>query len=302
MKKHYQKYFSNLTFVIIITLLFSTKTFSQTNNSLSISESMYKHIKDKELKLWSVRQDTIIKTKRPVLLLNTEIVDINEIIGSYSMMPAEYRYARTDDGVGNYITNELFDKSKQFSNYGLSEFIYYIYKKDSTGKLCAIEERDMKSINNFIRTQELLKIVHKLGFKEYKSNDRYDDNLYIRSKACEIKLDNWTYAGLKNNPLYITLLDNHQMKLDALIKQTIPHSKILDKYLGLYRIQRNRMSISNINAWKAATSQAQKLNNQIAKLSEKYAGNYSFMPLAKLSNIDEIFSNNLDASKGVLGM
>lgn len=92
------------------------------------------------------------------------------------------------------------------------------------------------------------------------------------------------------------------MKLDALIKQTIPHSKTLDKYIRLYRIQRNKMSTANINAWKAATSQAQKLNNQMVKHTEKYAGDYSFMPLNNLSNISEIFSDNLGASKGVLGM
>jgi len=168
--------------------------------------------------------------------------------------------------------------------------------------LYIIEERDINSIAEYAKTQELIKLVHKLGYKEYKSNDRYDENLYIKSKACEIKLNNWTYSGLKNDPAYITTLDNHQIKLDALIKQTIPHSKTLDKYLGLHRIQRNKMSTANISAWRNATSQAQKLNDLMHKLEDKYAGNYSFMPLNNLSNISQAFSDNLGASKGVLGM
>jgi hypothetical protein len=287
----------------IALLLISAKALSQESPSLEISENIYRYMKDKDLKLWSILHDTIIETKRPVLFLDNEIIDPNEIIGSYSMTPTKYLYARRDDRQGNYIENELVDNSKEFNNYGLSEIIYFIYKKDSTGKLYAIEERNVKHITNFIQTQELMKIVQKQGFKIYETKADYYENYYfIKSKVCEIKLDNWTYNGLKKNPSYIATLDNHQMKLDALIKQTIPHSKTLDKYLGLYRIQRRKMSTANINAWRTATSQAQKLNDQIHKLDEKYAGNYSFMPLNRLSNIRENFSDNLDASKGVLGM
>lgn len=298
--------FAQVCYILLfpITLfLISTKALSQESTRLEISDSMHKYMKDKDLQLWSVLLDTIIDTKRPLLSLNEEVIDINEIIGSYAMIKAKYSYARRNDIKGNYIQNELFDNSKNFNDYGLSEFGFYICKKEFTGKLYAIEERSMKSINSFIQTQELLKIVNKLGFKEYKNkNDSYDENLYIKSKACEIKLDNWTYSELKKNPSYIAILDNDQMKLNVLINQTIPHSKTLDKYLGLYRIQRRKMSTTNIKAWRTATSQAQKLNNQIAYLDEKYGGNYSFMPLSKLSNTRENFSNNLDASKGVLGM
>jgi hypothetical protein len=279
--------------------LISTKSFSQESGSLSILENTYKYMKDRDLTLYSILHDTILVTKRPALFLNNEILDVNEIIGSYSMIPIEYRIANRDDRHQNYIQYELVDNSKGFSEFGLSESIYCIYKKDSTGKLYAIKQTDLKSITHFVQTQELVDIVHKLGYKEYAIDD---ENLYIKSKACEIKLDNWTYNGLKKNPSYIAALDNHQMKLNALINQTIPYSKTLDRYLGLYRIQRSKMSTANINAWKIAITQAQKLNNQIAELDEKYAGNYSFMPLKSLSNIRENFSDNLDASKRVLGM
>lgn len=261
-------------------------------------------MKDNDLKLRSIRHDTIIETKRPVLFLDNEILDINEIIGLYSIESNKYGYAMRDADNRNYIKYELVDMSKNSNDYSLSELVFYLCKNDSTGKLYAIKEQDMKSIDSFMRIQELIKIVNKLGYKAYKmSNDKYDNDWYFKSKACEIKLNNWTYDGIKKNPSnYIALLDNHQMKSDALTKQTIQHSKTLDKYLGLYRIQRNKMSVANINAWRIATAQAQKLNNQMVNHAEKYAGDYSFMGLTKLSNIDEIFSDNLDASKGVLGM
>jgi hypothetical protein len=305
MEKYYQKFYTNSIFIIICTcsFLFTTKTFSQDISSVLISESIYQYMKDNDLKLRSVRHDTIIETKRARLFLDNEILDINEIIGSYSMTSIQYRYATRTDIKGNYIEKELVDTSKEFNVYDFAELDFYLCKNDSTGKLYAIKEQDVKSIIAFIHIQELIKIVNKLGYKEYKmSNDKYDNDLYIKSRACEIKLNNWTYDGLKKNPSYIAALDNHQMKLDALIKQTIPHSTTLDKYIRLYRIQRNKMSTANINAWKTATAQAQKLNDQMVKLAEKYAGNYSFMPLNNLSNIDEIFSDNLGASKGVLGM
>lgn len=59
----------------------------------------------------------------------------------------------------------------------MSEDIYYMYKKDSAGKLYAIKQTDLKSITHFEQTQELTDIVHKLGYKEY----AIDDETYIKS-------------------------------------------------------------------------------------------------------------------------
>lgn len=304
MKSHYQKFYKNLTCIIICTctFLFTAKTFSQERKTLSISEKTYQYMKDNNLRLWVVQHDTVASTKRPMLILANTIVDSATAIGTYSATLIDYRYATRTNTRYDYVINELVDKSNKYYYDLSSDKTFYGWKNDITGTLYVLEEQDMVKINIFSKTQELVKIVNKLGYKEYKSNDRYDENLYIKSKACEIKLNNWTYNELKKNPSYITTLDNHQMKLDALTKQTIPHSTTLDKYIRLYRIQRNKMSTANINAWKSATAQAQKLNNQMVKLAEKYAGDYSFMPLNNLSNISEIFSDNLGASKGVLGM
>ncbi|MBF4515804.1 hypothetical protein IRZ71_05595 [Flavobacterium sp. ANB] len=286
------------------TFLFTTRAVGQENNSLSISGNVYKYMKDKDFKLWSLLHDTIIETKRPVLFLSNEIPSDNQIIGSYSKTPNQYRYARRDDRRGNYIENELVDTSNEYNNDGgLSEIVYSIYKNDSSGKLYVMKEENLKSIMAFIQTQELIKIVEKQGYKVYETKEAYYENYYyIKSKTCEVKLDNWTYNELKNNPSYITSLDNYQIKLKSLVQQTIPHSKTLDKYLGLYRIQKSKLSTGNINAWKNATSQAQKLNDQISKLGELYAGNPSFVPFDPMTNTRRQFTDSLGASKGLLGI
>ena len=156
-----------------------------------------------------------------------------------------------------------------------------------------ISELEKEQKNN-----EIFEMIHKLGYKEYK--DEYGD-YFMKSKTCEIKLDTWTLSELRLNPEYITILDNDQLKLATLVKQTIPHSKILDKYCGLYNIQRSRMSAVDIKNWRIATANALKLNNEIYKISEKYFGNYSFTLLDKSKTLEN-FTDNVRASKGVLGM
>lgn len=306
MKKHYQKYCMHFAYAIIsiTTFLFSTRTVGQENNSLSITEDICKLMKEKDWKLQRIIYDTIIETKRPLLFMSNELLNDDEIVGSYSSTPITYRYARRDDRRGKYIESELVDSSLEYNNDGsLSETIYSIYKNDSSGKLYAVKDESIKYISDYAKTNELIKIVQKQGYKVYQTNEAYYENYYfIKSKTCEIKLDNWTFNEMKKNTSYITSLDNYQIKLKSLVQQTVPHSKNLDKYLGLYRIQKSKMSTANINAWKNATAQAQKLNDQISKLGEQYAGNYSFTPFDQMTGLRRKFTDNLGASKGVLGM
>jgi hypothetical protein len=306
MKKHYQKYCTHFAYAIISisTFLFTTRTVGQENNTLSITEDVCKLMKEKDIKLQRIIYDTIVETKRPLLFMSNELLNDDEIIGSYSMTPITYRYARRDDRQGKYIESELVDSSLEYNNDGsLSETIYSIYKNDSSDKLYAVKDESLKYISDYAKTKELIKIVEKQGFKVYQTNEAYYENhYYIKSKTCEIKLDNWTYNELKKNPSYISSLDNYQIKLKSLVQQTVSHSKNLEKYIGLYRIQRNKMSTANINAWKSATAQAQKLNDQISKLGEQYAGNYSFTPFDQMISLRRQFTDNLGASKGILNM
>src|SRR5690606_16394067 len=164
-----------------------------------------------------------------------------------------------------------------------------------------MDNKYLRSLTNEQNMIWLVDTVNKLGYKEYKSNDRYDENYYIKSKTCEIKLDTFTYSVIKDNPNFINELDNDQAKIESLTKQTVSHTKALEKYLSIYNIKRSRMSTSDLSAWRVATSKAQTLQAQLYKLTEKYDGNYSIKPIKK-DNLLNDFLDNLLASKGVLGM
>ncbi|NML56754.1 hypothetical protein [Chryseobacterium cheonjiense] len=77
----------------------------------------------------------------------------------------------------------------------------------------------------------------------------------------------------------------------------------LDHYVRLYRMQRNRISKTDISAWTTLTKLANLLNKKQVDLSDKLFGwtdrNDSDKNYYKYS--DE-FINYLSASKGVLGL
>ena len=62
------------------------------------------------------------------------------------------------------------------------------------------------------------------------------------------------------------------------------------------------MSPANINAWKKCNCAKAKAYDQISKLGEQYAGNYSFTPFDQMTVLRRQFTDNLGASKGVLWM
>lgn len=307
MKKHYRRFCSRGVCLILTTalMLISMKSIAQQSNSITISEEMYKYLMTKYVSFDIVVMDKIVETQRPFMVLSQETTDMNDFLGTFSKEPSQYNLARSDDYNGKFIKGELVDTSKKYDPFHLSETVYYIFKKDSTGTLYAIRDSYFKYINDYTQTEGILDIIHKLGYKEYKSNDPYgeDKNLYIKTKTCEIRLDNQIFLKLKENPNYITQLDNDQLKLSSLVKQSVTHSKTLDRYLSIYNIKRNKMSSTDLTAWRNATKQALIFGKQIDKISEKYDDVYSIMPLNKsYYNTLSSFNENVLASKGVLGM
>lgn len=236
-------------------------------------------------------------SKRSTYMIDENQIDLNTFSGTFIELPEKYVRVGSDYQ-NKFVKNELIIDNDDYHNGGNRIEKCPIIKKIGTEDLYYVQSTDyVTELSRIQREQELLDIVHKLGYKEYKA----DGELYIKTKTSRIRLDAYTYSVLKPNPSWITTLDVDQTKLSALIKQTVSHSSTLNKYVMLYNVQRNKMSTANINAWRAATAQAQKLNDQIYKIDEKYAGNYSFMPLEK-SDARGTFSDNLGASKGVLGM
>jgi len=271
---------------------------------VAISHEAKKYIEllENEKTIQKTQQGKVLSTeiaKRKAFLIDGEI-DINTLNGLFIELPEQYMLAEKDFD-NELVINELSSNSKFSGTYGMSQRYPLINKKDTNEYYYIVSSSFLSSLTSKQKEQELVEIVNKMGYKVYKSDDRYDENLYIKSKTAEIKLDNRTYHELKSNPNYISNLDSDQAKIAVLVKQTVSHSNTLDKYLSQYNIQKRNMSTSSIESWRKATANAQNLLTQINKLSEKYEGNYSFTLLNK-SNSLNIFLDNLLASKGVLGM
>lgn len=314
MKKHYQRLCSKgvcLILTTFFTLSVSTKLSAQ--EKLKITPDLTGKIVTKynldELTVFPVVQKEIEYkqnnaseeiSKRLTFVIKGVSISSDELNGTFIKLSDEYRVALVDIG-NKYIKEEVFNSSNEF-DYDTSTMTrsYPLIQKEGTGEYYFIMTDNF--ITSLIKEQseaEILALIHKLGYKEYENGGVK----YIKSKTSEIRLDARTYQELKTNPNYITQLDNDQIKLSVLVKQTITHSKTLDKYLSIYNIKRSRMASADLAAWRNATKQADALNKQIYKISEKYDGNYSVMPLdksynSKLSN----FVDNVLASKGVLGM
>lgn len=236
--------------------------------------------------------------KQIYLIKDTLSIDYAKIDGMFSVVENKFRAVLTDIP-NKYMKNQIVNENDCDYNTRLFTKSYNLIKKnDSDEYFYIMADEYISELEKEQKNNEIFEMIHKLGYKEYK--DEYGD-YFMKSKTCEIKLDTWTLSELRLNSEYITTLDNDQLKLATLVKQTIPHSKILDKYCGLYNIQRSRMSAVDIKNWRIATANALKLNNEIYKISEKYFGNYSFTLLDKSKTLED-FTDNVRASKGVLGM
>lgn len=300
MKKHYHRFCNKASCLILTTLLtMSVSTKLSAQQDVAISTELLNSIDTKNLNVFTVLQTEVGEPKRLAYVIETRVTDFNQIIGNFKMLPEKFKLAGSDDSKGKFFQNELVDDAKKYDSFRLLERPYRILKNDESQKLYVLYDDNISAISKGLQTKDLLDIVHKLGYKEYENGGEK----YIKSKTSEIRLDVRTYQELKTNPNYISTLDNDQIKIASLVKQTAVHSKTLDKYLSIYRIKRSKMSSTDLTAWRNATKQAQKLNDQIYALNEKYDGNYSVMPINKtLNSTLETFADNVLASKGVLGM
>ena len=238
-----------------------------------------------------------VPTHQSAYLVSGVSIDIMGISGTFEKMPEAYKVV-IKDVEGRFVANQLITKLQNYESYDNLSNEYPLIRKVGTEEYYLIMSYDF--VSSTIKEYEqskVLNLVHKLGYKEFKVGDDY----YIKSKTSEIKLNFQTYQELEKNPNYISTLDADQSKIANLVQQTVEHSTRLDKYLSQYRIQKHNLPTATINAWRTATTNAQKLMNQINKLSEKYDGDYSFKLLRGTKTID-MFSDTLLASKGVLGM
>lgn len=244
----------------------------------------------------SYMNDDYEPSKRMVNLVQDSLIDVNTLTGNFIQLPHKYFVALEDKG--KFVKNELIDEIENASNVKRHEKSYNLIQNVDTKELYYVQSdvylSNLKQEGNNL---EVLDLIHRLGYNEYK----VDDELYIKSKTSEIKVNAQLLNKLKQNPNYIDRLDSDQMKIATLVKQTPPHTKVLDTYLSIYNIKRSHTPVATINEWRTATAKAQNLFNQIYKMTEVYEDDYSFKLLDK-SKMLEVFLDNLNASKGVLGM
>jgi len=263
----------------------STNEYANYSTYIDLTEHLKKAPKTQPGKVLS---DSI--SKRFAYIVEDKSIGIENLSGTFTILPGNFRLQK-EDFQDKRIKNELVQEG-DYKSYpiiqriGTAEY-YYITTKDF-----------LPYVSSAQFLTKVVELVNKAGYKEYYHSD---GKAFIKTKTAEIELDGWIYKLLKENPNYITEFDNDQLNIAALVKQTIPHSKTLDKYIGMYRIQWNRISSANLAAWRTATANAQKLHDRIYKITEKYEGNYSYSLFNK-SNVYQEFLDNLLASKGVLGM
>ncbi len=283
----------NTTIRLGASLLFASmfSLYGQSENFEITSETIPKI---QYVKVYPVTHSEVPDASRQADFIETAI-DNTQLVGSYELQMKKYRIARGDDPQGKFVTNELIDPS--IESMRVTELTYALLIRHTDGKKFVMLDRDVQNVQKERQIQKTIEAAKSMGFEPFKDGQDY----YVKSKTSEIRLDERTLMELKKDPNYIITLDADQAKIAALVQQTKPHIKVLNDYLGIYRIKRSKTPVATLTSWKKATANAQKLADQIYKLNEKYDGNYSFKLLNR-GNTYDVFLDNLNASKGALGM
>jgi len=235
-------------------------------------------------------------SKRLSYMIDEKAIDLNTLSGTFSKLPDDYVLIMSDvDGL--FLKNELTIDLLGKPNKGVDQRYPLIQNTDTKQLYYVMSVEFLPTVSAIMERGPIIQSLHKSGYQEYEKGGE----LYVKSKTAEIKLDAWTFNELKRDPSYITKFDNDQTQVASLVKQTSSHSKSLDKFINLYNIKRNKMPATDIAAWRTATINAKKLNDQIYKLNKKYQGNYSFRLFDQSDNF-QVFLDNLRASQNVLGI
>lgn len=108
---------------------------------------------------------------------------------------------------------------------------------------------------------------------------------------------------MKKNNNYLKSVDANFEQLQSLRKQALVYNPKFDKFIRLYRLQRNRMSNADILAWTTLTKSALELNKKFVIVNDKLWGGPEKFPLSEnyIKKSTE-FDNYFGASMGVLSL
>lgn len=227
-------------------------------------------------------------------------IDSEELKGTYKEISSNMAFS--DEGITNkFLKNELSEKVKTHFDY--SNKISTLIEQQDTKKLYVLDydvfTRIIDNIKRNDSQNDTEAFLQSLGYKVYSENNyRYINTKYYKVECKELLVNT-----LKKNSSYLKNIDANFEQLQSLRKQALVYNPKFDKFIRLYRLQRNRMSKSDISAWTELTKSALELNKKFVNVNDKLWGGPEKFPLSEnyIKSSTE-FDDYLGASMGVLGL
>lgn len=266
----------------------------QSLNNISNEHYVY------SVELTTITDSSTVRKGYMVIPEKNYSIDSEELIGNYKEISSDMGFS--DEGITNkFVKNELSENVKLHFEY--SSKISTLIEQVETKKLYVLDYDVFTRIINNIKSHGFQKDIEtffqSLGYKVYSENNyRYINTKYYKVECNELLLNT-----LKKNSNYLKNIDANFEQLQTLRKQALVYNPKFDKYIRLYRLQRNRMSKADISAWTALTKSALELNKKFVNVNDKLWGGPEKFPLLEnyIKNSSE-FDDYLGASIRVLGL
>ncbi|GAA5084308.1 hypothetical protein GCM10023210_04000 [Chryseobacterium ginsengisoli] len=231
-------------------------------------------------------------------------ISSDELKGSFIVI-SDKMGINDKDVPGHFLKNELCEEVIKY--YELDKTNVLLVENENTKKLYMMYADFLKSMNEakekLQKDNAELKMID--GFMQsmgYKTS-QIDGAIYVKTKYYRILCNLSTVDVLQKDKEYLKKIDGCFEQREAIRKQIIATIPKFDHYVRLYRLQRNRMSKTDISSWTALTKSANLLNKKEVDLTDKLWG------LLELQNATENYHKSssefidyLSASTGVLGI
>lgn len=232
---------------------------------------------------------------RTVYIANKDSI-IQALNGNFQELSSKVMIAYSDYQ-DKLLKNEVSEEVKKYSSYGNSN--YSFVKNTDNDELYVFSAGLFRELSsNKIKTK-LHDLLIKLNYRPY----QYDgyDQWYVDTKYYKIEVYPFLYEKLNADSSYLRKLDEKYLKIQELRSKGFSYKKYLDNYIRIYRLKRNNMSMSDINAWTKITKEANLINKKIFELENSME--VSAIPLdEKYYSKYQEFLDYVTASSNVLGL
>jgi len=266
----------------------------QSLNNISNEHYVY------SVELTTITDSSTVRRGYMVIPEKNYSIDSEELIGNYKEISSDMGFS--DEGITNkFVKNELSENVKLHFEY--SSKISTLIEQVETKKLYVLDydvfTRIIDNIKKNHYQNDIEIYFQSLGYKVYSENNyRYINTKYYKVECNELLLNT-----LKKNSNYLKGIDSNFEQLQSLRKQALLYNPKFDKFIRLYRLQRNRMSKADISAWTTLTKSALELNKKFVVVNDKLWGGPEKFPLSENYIKDsKDFDDYLGASMGVLGL